>query len=854
MSTTILKIGLRYLNVHKLQSFLLILGIALGVAITISVDIANESAKKAFRLSSETLTGKTTHQIISTSPKGIKEDIFLQLRVKANIKKSAPVVQDYVNIIDSNERLVRLLGLDVFSEFHFRNYIFQDEKSFSIEKISSIFTEPNTILVSEKLAGNINKKTGDSIKIKYKGVITNLKIAGILKTNDNLSKEALKDLIIADISTAQEVLNKAGYLSNIDLILDKDIDDNILKIKSLLTPDLKIITPKEKNNTVEQMTKAFELNLTALSLLALVVGMFLIYNTITFSVIQRRKIFGTLRAIGVTRKEIFTAVILESFIVSIIGSIAGLFLGILLGKGVLGIIGQTINDLYYVVNVTKIEISYYLLLKGFILGIFAGITATIAPATEATFIPPVNALKRSELESVFFTKLNLISISGLLICIFGTVSLFIPTKRIEPGFVGLFSIVIGISLLVPLQTTLIISFFQKIAENFAGITGKLALRNIMRSLSRTSVAIASLMVSVSVIIGVSIMVGSFRQNVAEWLDTVLTADIFISAKNKNNSMDIAFDSKIIEEIRKIKGVKEVETARSLKIETPNYGLINIQGISKDISQNRKYIWKRNWESVINNELKKGKVIITESFSFHNGIKSRNNEPLYINLPTTKGNIKFEIAGIYRDYSSERGNILMNSKIYKGYWNDDQVTSIAVYTGINGDSEKIAEELKKSFSGKYDLLIQSNKTLRKNSLDIFDRTFAITDALRMLTVLVAFIGVLSTVMSLQIERIREVGILRANGMTVKQVFEMIMLESGIIGLISGIFAIPLGIIMSLILIYIINLRSFGWTLEFLPKFENFSQALIISIIAALIAGIYPSIKIKNLNVIDAIRTE
>jgi len=180
-----------------------------------------------------------------------------------------------------------------------------------------------------------------------------------------------------------------------------------------------------------------------------------------------------------------------------------------------------------------------------------------------------------------------------------------------------------------------------------------------------------------------------------------------------------------------------------------------------------------------------------------------------------------------------------------------INSIAIYSK---NPNKVIETLKDKFNNKYNLSIQSNKSLKDNSIEVFDRTFLITDELKILTILISFIGVLSAIMALQLEKIREIGILRANGMTLKQVSLMIFSESTFIGFIAGIFAIPLGIIMSLILIYIINVRSFGWTIDFLINYKVFIESIIISCIAGFLAGLYPSFKIKKLNIINAIRYE
>lgn len=849
----LLKLGLRYNRKHLLQSLLLILGVALGVAVIIAIDLANISATKAFQLSSQTLTGKATHQIIG-SKVDIDDDLFRKIRLNLDIKNSAPVVQDYISMITSTgNKNIRLLGIDPFSESPFRNYINSENNNIPVESLTSFFTIPNSILVEEDFAKKNNLKVGSDIDIEYENQKKILKVVGLIKANDDLSKQALSSMVISDISTAQEVLNKINKLSYIDLIFNEEKDQTLIdKVKNILPEGLSLESPKTRSSALEQMSDAFKLNLSALSLLALVVGMFLIYNTVTFSVVQRRNILGILRSIGVTKNQIFIMIVSETLLLAIIGTILGLFLGIFLGQGALYLVTRTINDLYFTLNTTNVQISEFTLLKGTFIGIFASILASSIPAYEATRVPPAGTLKRSTLENTIQKLLPFISISALIFGAVGVGLLYIPTKRIEISFIGLFTIVIGSALLVPLLTTILMNVFMPLTKSILGVIGKLAPRNINRSLSRTTVAIAALMVAVSVIVGVSIMIGSFRQTVVSWLGTTLTADIFISSASTKGGISNSVTDNLTDKISKIQGIKGIATARSIRLETKKYGFVLLSAISNDIAQNRKFVWTNGDSKDVWNKIKSGQVMVSESFAFHNNINSSENQKIQIETP--KGVKSFDIAAIYYDYSSDRGTILMDSNNYKSIWNDKDINSIAVFIDQNKDVNTIIGDIESNFNKDGSLQIQSNKTLKQSALDVFDRTFAITDALRLLAAIVAFIGVFSTLMSLQLERTKEFGIMRAAGMTVGQIQTMIMLETGLMGTVAGIIAVPVGIILALVLIHVINLRSFGWSLELILIPDYFIQALLISVIASLLAGVYPALRIKNIQAANAIRNE
>ena len=354
-------------------------------------------------------------------------------------------------------------------------------------------------------------------------------MAGLLAPGDDLSRRALDGLIVVDIATAQEVLGMVGKLSRIDLIVPAGGagEAALGAIQALLPPGARIDPTAARQGTVSEMTAAFSLNLTALSLLALVVGMFLIYNTVTFSVVQRRPVLGTLRALGMTRREIFLLILGEAGLLGVLGAALGLVLGVLLGQGAVQMVTQTVNDLFFAVAVREVELPVWTLAKGAAIGVLAALIGAAVPAWEATSVPPAGALKRSNIEERTRRLLPWLAVAAVG-CMGLGLLLMIPAWNLVLTFAGLFAIVLGAALLTPLLTLWLMQGVERLVRN-AGVVERMAPRTVVRSLSRMAVAVAALMVSVSVIIGVGVMIASFRQTVELWLGDVLQADIFIAA-------------------------------------------------------------------------------------------------------------------------------------------------------------------------------------------------------------------------------------------------------------------------------------------------------------------------------------
>jgi putative ABC transport system permease protein len=845
------RLAWRRIQKNALQYVLLILGVALGVAMMVSIDLANGSAQRAFELSTDAITGHATHRIVAVSPTGIDESLYTQLRREVRVT-SAPIVEGYVSAKELGSQPLRLVGVDLFAEPPFRNY-FEEKQSQAATGGTAFLTQPNTLILSQDLAKQYGIGAGDSITLDLAGKDLHAHVVGLLKPANNITRNALSSILFADIASAQDILGMVNHLSYIDLILHDTAEQ--AAIEAILPEGVKLETAEAQKNAIQQMTAAFKLNLTALSLLALVVGMFLIYNTVTFSVIQRRPLFGILRCLGVTPGQLFILILSEATVFSLIGSTLGLGLGILLGRGIVGLITQSINDFYFVVNVQSVSINPWSLVKGLAVGIAASIFASVIPAIEAMRTSPQTTLQRSSLESQVRRLLPWLVLAWAVFTLLGIGLLRIGAGGLILAFAGLFAILLGAALLTPPVTAFFMETLTTVGNTIFGIIGRLAIRDILRSLSRTSVAIAALMVAVSVIVGVSIMVGSFRVTVVQWLDQTLQADIYITppATTANRVLG-KLSPDVVAEIKKQEDWEDVvtynETETTVKEFNRRVKLISADG---DVSHGKRpYSWQRHrgvnpWEGL---EAGEG-VIVSEALLLKENIST---PPTEITIETPVGWRSFPVLAVFYDYSNDRGTVLLDNDIYINLWNDDNIASIGLFLKPGEKIEDVVTAIKQRFQGKQDLLVQSNQTLRQGSLEIFDRTFAITDALRLLAVVVAFIGVLSALMSLQLERSRETGILRANGMTPQQLWFMTFIETGLMGATSGILAMPLGYVLAWILIYVINVRSFGWTLQMQLQPGYFLQAFGVAVVAALLAGVYPAWRLGNTVIASAIRQE
>jgi putative ABC transport system permease protein len=844
------KIGWRYLWRHSLQTILMISGIALGVAVVVAIDLANASASRAFAYSTESVAGRATHRI-SAGTSGLDESIYTTLRRQSGMPPLAPVVSDYVSSPQIGSRTLQLLGVDAFAEAPFRGYL-GSSASLSVGQLSAFLIRPGGLLISKPMAERYNLKLGDSLAIDVGGRDHPAFIAGLLQPADSISQRALDGLILADIATAQEMTGKIGKLDWIDLIIPSSDTTLVQRLSSMLPAGAHLETVETRNNNLDQLTTAFRVNLTALSLLALVVGLFLIYNTMTFTVVQRRPLFGAMRCLGITRREIFILVVSEALSVGLIGGILGIGLGILMGQTTIHLILRTINDLYFTTTVSQVGLPVSSLLKGGLVGIFATLFTALPPAWEAASVPPRVALSRSGLESKARRTAIWSVFIGLVFILAGIGIFLLPFRDVVSGFSGTITILLGFALLSAFTLVLSMRLIAPLTSRLFGFLGRMAPRNLVNTLSRTAVAVAALMVAVSVSIGVGLMISSFRYTVEAWLNQSLQGDIYLSAPLLTaNTTTIPIDPAILPILKTWPGVERVDVQRSVTVDSMQ-GPLSVSATSNvSVVQERQFLTLDAPPQEVWQAMQMDTVIVSEPLANRLNLPRQGGT---LTLYTDNGPHTFKVAGIYYDYASSQGIVTMSLGLYQQLWKDAAITAIALRLQPGVSNETVARALQDAHLTDQHLIIRPNQALRKDVLVIFDNTFAITSSLQVLATVVAFIGVLSALLLLQLEKQREIGILRAIGLTGRQLWGLVMLETGLMGSVAGLLAVPTGYALALILVYIINRRSFGWTLQLAVQPLPFLLALGVALAAALLAGIYPAFRLGRMITAEAIRYE
>ena len=813
----LLRSGVNYQLRHRWQAFLALVGITMGVAVVLAVDLANSAAKASFALSSAQLTGAATHRIMANSGQ-VPTTLYRELFTSAGHPPMAPVISQAVTLEGYPGRY-RLLGVDVFAEGGFRNDLPAAIRGDTT--LAGWLARPDALAISSSAASALGIDLGSGLTVVHQGRSHKL-LVQLIVGNDSV---ASRDILLVDMATAQAISGMRDSLSHIDLILQPD---DLAWFEGRLPPSVKLVDIQQQTEGVVGLSAAFELNLTAMSLLALLVGLFLIFNAMSFSIVQRRNLLGRLRALGVTQQEIYRMIMAEALMLGIVGSIIGCALGIWLGQGLTAIVAATISELYYQVSADAMQIGSFSLVKAVALGLAGTLVATWLPARQAARTPALTTLSRSALEQSSRQQLPLLAGAGLLLMISGLAITFILPGGVVSAFAGLFVMILGAALLTPVALPLA----QRLLSGLPlGGVWRMATRDMQRHISRLGTAAAALMVALAATVGVAIMVESMRSSVSDWLQDLLNADLYIAAEGFADGASLP--PPVVAQAAGLEQVAALSVYRNrhVTLDGQRTRLIAAQLAEPSrqgfdlLEQQASGAW-HGYDS--------GRIMISEPLA--NRLDLNPGDGLLI--PTPGGDIRFEVSAVFRDYASEHGRIFIDLAVYRDYWNDDRVDTLALFANP-GQQALLQQTASERFADRYALEFTEARAIYRESMAVFDRTFRITEVLRILSIMVAFIGILSALMAVQLERRKEFAVLRALGLTRAQVSLLIMLESLILGVLAALMSIPTGMAMAWVLTDAIQLRAFGWTMPFVIEATPLWFTLLLGLMAALLASLYPA---------------
>lgn len=817
-------IVLKNLKREKFLAILSVIGVALGIGLFTGVKVASDKAVASFESDIRGVNPYTNYEILDTSGIDFPENIYRAVRLTAD--DSFPVMR--VNgYLPEMKETVEIQGIDLIRTAKFLKMSPHKGNGFEY-----YFRDLNGVIVTKSFAGRRWIKKGDTLRAFVYDREFPLKVADVIDAASLPS-----NTFIMDLGNFQEYFGKAGYLTRIDVEAD---DKTATEIQKILPPSLSIGKKEVAIQNRKSLIKSFRYNLQFVSLIAILVGIFLLYNTIFITVVKRRPEIGILRGLGASRKTIVLIFVIQGMILGVAGSILGILVGQVAAYFSVAAVEKTITTMY-----RTISISDYFIPKGdmalaLALGVAVSLIASAIPSLEAARVKPIESTKEGTFESRHRSRRGTSALAGLAFIVSGCAASYADYRYMPYDFpflayTGMLLIILGFTLLSPSYLSMLLTIMKRPAERIFRSAGVITVGDMKGSIYRFSVALMSVAISSALIFALLTLIFSFRDSLKVWIKKNIAADVYIKpASCRSNFCFFPLSDELVRKVEGMHEVSGVDRFRTLQIDFQGRQIVAGFG-DNEIRRRLGRVRYAGDEGLITDHPGNDRTIGVSKFL---GIKYGLRVGDTVELRTPRGRQRFVIYDIFSSYSTTSGFVYLDRKWLRKYWGLDDATQLGIYLKKGVDVAGFIGRLKDTLPPGFSLEITDTAQLRDQVLSIFDRTFAITYAIELISIVVSLIGVINTLMVLVLERKREISIFRYLGGSWGQLRLTLVLSAGIVGITGILLGGIMGPMMSVIFIEVINKISFGWEIHF--RIPVFYLALVTAVLflVTLSAGLVP----------------
>ena len=802
---------------NKFGHYLLLLAIvAVGVGAFNGIRQASRSASANFGLFNQAVSGRSDFLIESPSQRLFESDLeSLKPLAGSPDWHLVPVIEGSVTALDEEggpNKQIRLIGLDLLSLGNLPNVLEQEiEFADQDDEWYDWLGSENEIWVGQPVADALGAQEGDSVSILASGRKMEMQIRMILEDPDGNLPD---DLALGDLPTVQNLLSRAGELNRVEVVLDRvdrrEDSKYLEQIESRLSevvPARLILGPTE-NRASERaaMTAAFRLNLSILSLIAILVGAYLILQALDAAVVRRRAEIATLRSLGVERSVLFVTYLMEALILGLLGSFAGVGVGYLLALASVGMLADTVNALYFSTSIEALTITFSDLWVGLGLGLFFSFLAGWLPARDATQTPPAQILAKGDWSPGFSWLRN--PAIGLVLIGVGFACLLSPPLGMEGGakmplggFITAGCWILGLAFLSGHVLVLLAGWIRPFCS---GPVFRLACSRLQDGSSRHRLAVAGLVVAVGMVTGMFQMIDSFRGTIQEWFEVRFQADLYVSERGVNGAGNLnGIDPELMDQLLEDSSIEYADIMH-LCYAKPPAGITVLAGVDLNAWSDRvRQIWLKPPGS-FKPESGAEPALISEAFARRFNLLDGG--VIELELPAGKKSIS--PFGIFSDYGNEFGTAAIDAQTWRSWTGSRRPVNASLYLKDQPKANEVRDRMRLAFPG---LDVRNGQELREVALGIFEQTFRATDALSIIGLAVAFAGLLLGLLSIFDESARTWQTLRQLGFSTRQFLFSAGLEGAGIGLAAWVSGSITGLAMGWLLVFVINVQSFGWTL-------------------------------------------
>ena len=842
---------LRHLRRNRLRSVATIASIAVGVAVVVAIQLANRSSVRGFEAALNAISGRTSLEI-TVAGVGIEETRLTELGWLREYGLVSPLIDGDVLFRAPGGRpdagdeaeLVRLLGVDILRDQPFREYQLLEgdrRKEITTPEFLELLTDPRSVVLTGAFADRHRLELGGEVELLAGARAVPLVVRGLLG-DEGPGRVSDGNFALMDIAAAQWVLGRLGRVDRVDIRLADGVDVDLAEqaIRDRLPAGFSVGRPARRGAQVERMLRAFHFNLTALSFIALLVGLFLVYNTVAVSVITRRAEIGMLRTAGASRGTVLGLFLGEAVALALVGCALGAPLGWVLAQGAVRLTASTVSQFWVATAATVPPLDLGYVAVAFAIGLPLSLVAAAVPAGEAARLTPLAAVRsddhlaaRERLPRRFLVGPLLLFVAG------GWLATREPVGGLPVfGLLSALAVVFGAALLVPAVLFAFGRMGRGTMARWLRVEGHLAHANLGSSIPRLAISVAALAVSLAMMVAIAIMIGSFRETVIYWVGQTLQADLFVApARQGPVANPVAMSLEIEATIAGHPAVVAIDGFTGVDVPYGDSLVVVGSGRFEVLLDHGGLLFKapEDGRRAMAGAVGVDAVVVSESFSLKHGMQVGDS----VDLPTPRGPVPFRIAAVYFDYSNDRGLVVLDRQTFERHYGARRPAGLSVYLDADADPVAVRDEILAELGPDRQVFINTNSALRGEVLRIFDSTFAITYALEAIAIVVSMFGVAATLLTLALERKPEIAMLRLVGAERRHMRRMIMIEAGVLGIVSQAIGLVVGLALSAILIYVINVQSFGWTIQFHIPGVFLAQSSLVILVAMVLSGLYPA---------------
>jgi putative ABC transport system permease protein len=846
--TTLLKFfSWRYLRHHPIRVFLSVMSIALGVALFASIDISNTSTEAAFRRTVKRLAGHAQLQVVHADKPGVEEEVVKRLDGLEGIQ-AAPVLQLSTTVPGLKDMLL-VMGLDLQREATVRTW---DTSQDGKPQIYVLALLGDAIFVSQSFATRNKLKLAGQFSLNTPTGPRKVTVAAIFK--DRGAAQAFGgNVAVMPIKTAQRLFGRGTAVDRIDLVVKGDVGEAARRVAAKLGPDYVVRPPPTQNSFLDEALTRLRA-LLGVGVVALLVGIFIIYNSVSISVLERVRDIGTLRAVGATRPQIFGVVLLEWSTLGFLGSAAGLAIGMVLAKSLISLWTKEVNQVTMIVDISALAVLPRTVAGSLIIGTVTALTAAYFPARAAMSITPIEMLRQnlyvmtsaSHYLRSFGAGLVSIAISLLLM---GGLVTFEGVSLIASFFAFL-----GAALVMPQMTLWTSRWTRPIFDRLFHLLGFLAADNISKFPQRTALTVIALAGALAMMVSSSSIVLGIKVRSFEWMEDAFPFDVTVSATDYAATLyaDVALPAEVPE---RVVSKPEVELAYGVRSRIHNFGEYDVMVYAVELDKYVRMQEMRGRTGFVPAgalpELRAGRGVIT-SFNFLKLHKLKEGDSVVLQSP--QGPQSFRILGGYEDYAWPQGTLYVDRSVYRERWGDGAISYLDVKLRKGTDREKWRAATEQELRSSHWLFVYDVAMLKKLADDVMDNTLRLMNVQVALAMVIGFFGIVNTLLISVLSRTREIGLLRAVGMTTGQVGSMILMEALFMAVVGGILGIALGLAGAKWPLAFHVAQVSGYWLPLYAPWTTLVIAFAASILIGAVASILPSRRAAKLNVLEAITYE